>query len=83
MMLVRTRLIVLLDIVIVDTQKDLNVYKSMFQDQKDNGRPLGCCPPKQSSCRGSKPAKNTGGELLARDFNEWAGESAMLLCFLR
>lgn len=72
----------MLDIVIVDTQKDLNVFKHMFQDQKDNGPPLGCCPPNESSCGESKPAENTGGELLARDFNEWAGESAMLLAFL-
>ncbi|RMJ22832.1 Methyltransferase [Aspergillus sp. HF37] len=63
------------DIVIVDTKKDLNVFKGMFQDQKDNGPPLGCCPPKpsSSSCCGSKPAEANGGELLARDFNEWAG----------
>lgn len=66
------------DIVIVDTHKDLNVFKGMFQDQKDNGPPLGCCPPKPSSCCGtSKTAEETGGERLARDFNEWAGKCAM------
>ena len=70
-------MLTIVDIVIVDTKKDLNVFKGMFQDQKENGPPLGCCPPKPSSCCGSsKPADQSGGELLARDFNEWAGKSS-------
>ena len=36
------------DIVIVDTQKDLNVFKDMFQGQKEDGPPLGCCTPEPS-----------------------------------
>lgn len=71
---------VLVDIVIVDTQKDLNAFKEIFQDQQQNGPPMGCCPPKPSSCCGSsKPKEASGKELLARDFNEWAGKSPELL----
>lgn len=63
------------DIVIVDTQKDLNVFKDMFQGQKEDGPPLGCCTPEPSSCCGtSKREENSGGELRMSDFNEWAGK---------
>lgn len=52
-----------IDTMIVDTQKDLNVYKYMIQDQK-----ITTC------CEVSKPAGLTTESLLERDFNEWAGE---------
>ncbi|CAG7938988.1 unnamed protein product [Penicillium nalgiovense] len=60
------------DIAIVDTRSDLNVYKSLVQEQMDLGKrsdksePAGCC----GGAQGNNP---TEGVLLEYDFNEWAG----------
>lgn len=57
---------------IVDTRKDLNVYKGTIQDQKNT---LTCCE--------TKPAELTGGGLLDCDFNEWAGTFCSLFLSIR
>lgn len=59
---------------IVDTRKDLNVYKGMVQDPKNDQGEM-CCQSKSLSCCGTlKPAELAAGALLDFDFNEWAGE---------
>lgn len=70
-------ILLFLDIAIVDTRSDLNVYKSLVQEQMDLGKrsdksePAGCC----GGAQGNNP---TEGVLLEYDFNEWAGESSRL-----
>lgn len=62
-----------LDILIVDTDKDLNIYKDLAESQ--SGGSKSCCGPKDESGV-TEPAGKDRREL---DFNEWAGESAALI----
>ena len=66
-----------LDIAIVDTRSDLNIYKDLVQEQmglekmSDKSERPGCC--------GVAQVNNAiEGDLLEHDFNEWAGESSRL-----
>ncbi|KAI2876752.1 hypothetical protein CBS11852_10406 [Aspergillus niger] len=60
------------DTMIVDTQKDLNVYKDMIQVQKKESQESRCQSKTTTCCEVSKPVGLTTGSLLERDFNEWA-----------
>lgn len=68
-----------LDIVIVDTHSDINIYKDLVQGQMDPGEtndrsePSGCCG-------GAQEKNDTEEDLLECDFNEWAGESRLFDC---
>jgi hypothetical protein len=62
-----------LDILIVDTDKDLNIYKDLVGSQ--SGGSGSCCGPKDESGV-TEPAGKDRREL---DFNEWAGESTALI----
>lgn len=80
-----------LDVLIVDTNSDLNIYVTA----KDDGSGP-CCDskPETLSCCGSKSAGSEGtqgfvenikAEFKGIDFNEWAGKSAIQLvccCFM-
>lgn len=54
------------DVVIVDTRKDLNVYKWMSQEDQ-----TGCC--------GQSGTTVTEEEVRKFDFNEWAGKFLLRL----
>lgn len=57
----------LVDVLVVDTKSDLNLYKQSSY-----------LP--QSSCCGSTPSQETASDVAELDFNEWAGKS--LSCIL-
>ena len=60
----------------MNTQKDLNIYKEIFTDQKDE-KPS-CCQPEGTACESTKPVDATVKDAAEIDFNEWAGK-----CFSR
>ncbi|KAJ5456051.1 uncharacterized protein N7458_004315 [Penicillium daleae] len=62
------------DTMIIDTRKDLNIFKAMIQDQQKEYQEPGCQSTK-TCCEISKPMGLATECLLERDFNEWAGES--------
>lgn len=62
-----------LDVVIVDTQKDLNTYKWMLAGGKGQGS---CCGQSEAGNCGntSEPSELSEEELVKFDFNDWTGK---------
>jgi arsenite methyltransferase len=66
-----------IDILIVDTNSDLNVYVDMAKDDsKSRDEPASCCVSSASACGPSKLKGNSTLELNLSDIdiNEWVGK---------